>query len=102
MKGWDVYAAPYTVLAEWHIMDGDADGEGLNEWTEPDLDEVTIPAHIVGFTVLNDRSLAPAMLLDTDFGVIYWYECIGDIGLSVFEQAGDAYGWLDDGLITED
>jgi hypothetical protein len=42
------------------------------------------------------------MLLDTDFGVIYWYECIRDIGSSVFEQAGDAYGWLDDGLITED
>jgi hypothetical protein len=30
-------------------MDGDADGEGLNAWTEPDLDEVTIPTHIVGF-----------------------------------------------------
>jgi hypothetical protein len=52
--------------------------------------------------LLKDRSLAPTMLLDTDFGVIYWYECIRDIGSSVFEQAGDAYGWLDDGLITED
>jgi hypothetical protein len=102
LKGWDVHAAPYTVIAEWYIMDEDADGEGLKEWTEPDPDEATIPAHIVGFTVPNNRSLAPAMLLDTEFGVIYWYECIGDIGSSVFEQAGDAYGWWDDGLITED
>lgn len=96
----DTHGAPDVVFADWRRLSPDLDGKDRKEWSEPDPDEAEIPAHIVGITVAQGRS--PAILLDTELGVIYWYECHGDIkrGFDLLE-AGDAYGWLDDGLIDE-
>jgi hypothetical protein len=81
----------------------DIDGQDLKEWTEPDPDEATIPAHIVGLTNPNDRKLSSAFLLDTELGVIYWFECHGEVkSLEFSEVEGDSYDWVDDGLIPED
>jgi hypothetical protein len=97
-----LHGAAFTVFGDWHTASEDIDGQLLKEWSEPDPDEAAIPAHIVGLTVPNDRQLAPAFLLDTELGVIYWFECHGDIRSSeVSEIQGDAYEW-EDGLIPED
>lgn len=96
-----VHGAPYTAFADWQDMDGDIDGQDLKDWSEPDPDEATIPAHIVGLTVPSERSFA--MLLDTELGVIYWYECPGEFKRCDFpEVEGDPYDWVDDDLIPED
>jgi hypothetical protein len=63
---------PYNVFTDWQFTDEDIDGQDLKEWSEPDPDEAEIPAHIVCLTSPSERSLA--MLLDTELGVIYWYE----------------------------
>ncbi|KAH8731597.1 hypothetical protein GQ44DRAFT_671597 [Phaeosphaeriaceae sp. PMI808] len=98
----DIHVAPDVVFADWQVQPEALDGEDCREWwSEPDADEAVIPAHIVGLALAQGRS--PPVLLDTELGVIYWYECHGDIIQSFeFHQAGDAYGWLDDGLIDED
>jgi hypothetical protein len=98
---YQIHGAPYTVFGDWQCAPEDIDGQDLKEWSEPDPDEVDIPAHIVGLTAPSERS--PAILLDTELGVIYWYECPGDVkGLEFSEIEGDPYDWVDDGLIPED
>jgi hypothetical protein len=98
-----LHGAAFTVFADWQWTPENIDGQVLKEWSEPDSDEATIPAHIVGLTVPNDRNLSPAFLLDTELGVIYSYECHGKIkSLEFSEIEGDSYDWGDDGLIPED
>jgi hypothetical protein len=98
-----LHGAAFTVFADWQWTPENIDGQVLKEWSEPDPDKATIPAHIVGLTVPNDRKLSPAFLLDTELGVIYWYECHGEIkSLEFSEIEGDSYDWGDDGLIPED
>jgi hypothetical protein len=93
--------APATVFLAWHHVPEDIDGQDIKELTEPHPDDAKIPAHIVGLTVPSEKS--PAMLLDTEFGVIYWYECPGDVKCSeISEVEDDSYDWVDDGLISED
>lgn len=97
---YEINGAPYTVFADWQFTDEDIDGQDLKEWSEPDPDEAEIPAHIVGLTVPSEKS--PAMLLDTELGVIYWYECPGDVkGGEYQEVEDDPYDWVDDDLIPE-
>ncbi|KAI8932414.1 hypothetical protein NX059_010600 [Plenodomus lindquistii] len=98
---YQINGAPYTVFADWQDTEEDIDGQDLKDWSEPDPDEAAIPAHVVGLTVPSETS--PAMLLDTELGVIYWYECPGDVkGGEFLEIEGDPYDWGDDDLIPED
>jgi hypothetical protein len=97
----DVQHAPEITFIDWHSTLPDADGVGLKQLTEPYPDEADIPPHVVGLTV--HTQYGPPLLLDTEFGVIYWYECWGQVqGSCPSGVEGDPYGWLDDGLITED
>jgi hypothetical protein len=97
-----LHGSPFTVFSDWHTAPEDIDGQILKEGTEPWPDETMMPAHIVGLTVPNDRQLAPAFLLDTQLGVIYWSECHGEIRETEFSEIeGDAYDW-EDGFIPED
>ncbi|KAK7188774.1 hypothetical protein PSPO01_05407 [Paraphaeosphaeria sporulosa] len=70
----EVNGAPYTGFANWQCVAEDIDGQNLKDWSEPDLDEAVIPAHIV---------LSPAIPLDTELGV-------------------DVYDLVDDDLIPKD
>jgi hypothetical protein len=103
-QGFDPFlinGAPYTVFADWQFTDENIDGQDLKEWSEPDPDEAGIPAHIVGLTVPSETS--PAILLDTELGVIYWYQCPGDVKGGEFQEIeDDPYDWVDDELISED
>ncbi|PVH94910.1 hypothetical protein DM02DRAFT_618281 [Periconia macrospinosa] len=101
---YQIHAAPYTVFADWQNTEENCDGQKLKKWTEPWPDEIQceIPAHIVGLTAYNDPS--PAILLDTELGVIYWYECSGKLEENDETEGvqGDPYAWEEDGLIPED
>lgn len=98
---YQINGAPATVFGDWQYTAEDVDGQDLKEWSEPDPDEAEIPAHIVGLTAPSESS--PAMLLDTELGVIYWYECPGDVKGGEFQEVdGDPYDWVDDDLIPED
>ncbi|KAI1665392.1 hypothetical protein L13192_10333 [Pyrenophora tritici-repentis] len=44
----------------------------------------------------------PTFLLDTQFGVIYWYKCLDEVRFMDDQAEGDGYGWADDGRIPED
>ena len=50
----------------------------------------------------NERENGATFLLDTQFGVIYWYECPNEVRFKNDQVEGDGYGWADDGLIPED
>ena len=78
----------------------DKDGEDIREATEPYPNEATIPPHIVGPTVHSRYGLT--FVLDTELGVIYWYECMSEAKVAISEVQVDPYGWLDDNLIPED
>lgn len=55
----------------------------------------------MGLTVPSEKS--PAISLDTELGVVYWYECLGAVKDEGFQQIeGDPYDWVVDGLIPED
>jgi hypothetical protein len=96
-----INGAPHTVFGNWQSPSEDIDGQVLKEWSEPDPDEAEIPAHIVGLTAPSEES--PAILLDTELGVIYWYECPRDVKGGEYEEIeGDPYDWVEDDLIPED
>ncbi|RYN29170.1 hypothetical protein AA0113_g5865 [Alternaria arborescens] len=92
--------APDCDLVSWHTCRGDEDGVDFHEVSEPFEDEAKIPSHIVGLTLQGTHGLT--FLLDTELGVIYWYECDSKAKVEIPEVHPDPYGWMDDGLISED
>lgn len=99
--GAETNGVPYTVFADWQCTAEEIDGQDLKEWSEPDPDEAEISAHVVVPTVLSE--ISSAILLDTELGVIYWYECRGDVKGGEFQEIeGGLYDWVDDDLMPED
>jgi hypothetical protein len=54
----------------------------------------------VGLTSQWQKGLT--FLLDTELGVIYWYDCEDEAKVDIPEDHPDPYGWFNDDLITED
>jgi hypothetical protein len=92
--------APECDFIPWHIDRENEDGEDFHEVSEPFEYEGKIPSHIVGLTSQWQKGLT--FLLDTELGVIYWYECDSEAKVEIPEVHPDPYGWMDDGLISED
>ena len=93
-----VEIAPNCELVDWHTTPAEMDGEDIKEATEPHPEDAMIPSYIVGLTLQCTKGLT--FLLDTELGVIYWHECMSEIGIPEIE--GDPYDWVDDDLISED
>lgn len=98
--GRKAYGAPDCEFADWQGKPVDVGGQNSNWGTEPYLDDTAIPPHIVGLTMEWENGAT--FLLDTQFGVIYWYECPIEVCFKDDQVEGDGYGWADDGLIPED
>jgi hypothetical protein len=92
--------APECNFVSWHTCREDEDGVHFHEVSEPFEDEAKMPSHIVGLTSQWQKGLT--FLLDTELGVIYWYECEDEAKVDIPEVHPDPYGWFDDDLITED
>lgn len=95
----DIGIAPDCEFVNWHQTPAHHDGEDIKEATEPYPNEATIPPHVVGLTIHTLRGLI--FLLDTELGVIYWFECMSEAKNEIEEVEDDPYDWADNGLIPD-
>ncbi|USP81890.1 hypothetical protein yc1106_09164 [Curvularia clavata] len=94
-----VMGAPDCRFMNWHTGLTNWNGEKLKLFTEILPEEGMIPPHIVGLTFI--MRYTPAILLDTELGVIYWHDPPGEI-MTGYGSFGEATSWAEDGLIPED
>ncbi|KJZ69354.1 hypothetical protein HIM_11255 [Hirsutella minnesotensis 3608] len=67
----------YFVDWDWASRSGPRVLKKLRSSTEDDLFYDAVPPHVIGLTESEED--CAAFLLDTNIGVVYWYECPGDI-----------------------
>ncbi|KAF2742938.1 hypothetical protein M011DRAFT_471834 [Sporormia fimetaria CBS 119925] len=98
----DVFTAPGGPFSNYAAFPPTCNGEDIKRDTEyiaPDFDNTVIPPRIVGLVSWAKDS--PVILLDTELGVIYWFECPS----GVRSQEGILSGldtWAEEELIPED
>jgi hypothetical protein len=87
----DIEGAPWCRFADWRLLgtllgNGKQNAEDLKVTTEdPEICE-QVPAHVIGLTHGGREN--PVFLLDTEQGVVHWYECPSEIyGTATQEQA---------------
>lgn len=77
-----VKVVPFTTFTDWAegatgIANGDDDGESLKLQTEGATLSDIVPSHVVGLT--GGPRDSDVFLVDTDLGIVLWYECPGEI-----------------------
>jgi hypothetical protein len=86
--------APYSQFANWKdLAQSQKDYSGLHHLTEHHLWDVCTP-HIVGL-VIGGRN-AETILLDIEYGIIYWVECIdalGDLEENTSQESIERENW---------
>jgi hypothetical protein len=94
----DAQAVPWGQFADWRQL-GDWIGHGMSN--SQDVKELSegfpsedVPPHVVGLT-LGSEDLRPFLLLDTELGIVHWYECPGEIKDNPSQEPveDDAYGY---------
>lgn len=96
----EIKIAPQCEFVDWHTTPADMVGEDIKEATEPHPHDATIPSHNLGLTLQRTKGLT--FLLDTELGVIYRHDCMGQGKIGISEVEDDPYDWVDDDLIPED
>lgn len=101
-----IKVAPFTTFTDWaeaatDLADGKDEAESLRLRTEGASLSDILPSHVVGIT--GGPRDSDVFLVDTDLGIILWYECPGEIvkasrrlPSSVRPISDDPYDYEDD------
>ncbi|KIH93117.1 hypothetical protein SPBR_03141 [Sporothrix brasiliensis 5110] len=96
-----VKIAPFTTFANWeeaaaNLANGREDAESVRVFTEGATLSEILPPHVVGLTSWTNSDV---IVLDTDLGIVLWYECPGEIvaaGRPVRPVSDDPYDYEED------
>jgi len=77
------HAVPWSRFADWRdigdsMSQGSSTGETIKILTEGLIYE-DVPPHVIGLTFCPDKAVGPHFLLDTELGIVHWWECDGKI-----------------------